>query len=54
MANTEKPEQEVIREEILTRQKPEVKVLTRARERTRLDESVMEQLNVTPTVCEKP
>ena len=50
MANTEKPEQEVIREEILARQKPEVKFLTRARERTRLDESVMEQLNVTPTV----
>jgi len=51
MANTEKKEHTITREEILARQKPEIRFQTTIRDgRTELDESVMEQLNVTPSV----
>lgn len=50
MQNKEKREHQVIREEMLARQKPRVKFKTPAKEKVHLDQSISEELNVTPEV----
>lgn len=50
MVNTEKTEHQILREEQLARQRPEVKFRLPAKERTPIENSIMEQRHITPQV----